>query len=122
MNIVVLEDDADTREAMAALLSLDQHIVAQAHDSASFRRATSDLSSQAVIFDLHLADESSGLSLAMDYQTRRCAAGLPQARLIALSGSADPDAVIAQARTPFPVHCRLRKPANLSDIQLALNP
>lgn len=121
MNIVLLEDDSDAREAMAALLSLDQHEVQQAYDAASFQRVTRDLRSQAVIFDLNLADSASGLSLAMDYQQRRQAAGLALAKLIALSGSADPERAIAAARAPFPVHHRLAKPADHEQILAALH-
>jgi DNA-binding response OmpR family regulator len=119
MNIVLLEDDADAREAMAALLQLDAHEVQQAHDRASFQRVTRDLRSQAVIFDLDLADHDSGLSLAMDYQRRRRDAGLPPARLIVLSGSADPFPVIAG--TPFPVDRRIAKPADHAQILAALH-
>ena len=121
MNIVLLEDDADTREAMAALLSLDAHQVEQAHDSASFRQVTRNLRSEAVIFDLHLADHSSGLSLVMDYQARRQAAGLGLAKLIALSGSGNPDQVIASARPPFTVHHRFVKPTDHAQILAALD-
>jgi len=121
MNIVLLEDDTDTREAMAALLSLDAHQVQQAYDSASFRLVTGDLRSEAVIFDLHLASDSNGLSLAMDYQARRQAAGLQPAKLIALSGSDHPDRFIARVRPPFPVHHRLIKPADHAQILAALD-
>lgn len=121
MNIVLLEDDADAREAMAALLSLDAHRVEQAYDCASFRLVTLDLRSEAVIFDLHLANDANGLSLAMDYQARRQAAGLQPAKLIALSGSANPDRIIASARPPFPVHHRFTKPADHEQILAALD-
>jgi CheY-like chemotaxis protein len=121
MNIVLLEDDADAREAMAALLSLDAHEVLQAHDRASFQRVTQDLRSQAVIFDFNLGDGASGLSLAMDYQRRRQDAGLAPAKLIALSGSAEPDLFIAAAGAPFPVHHRLAKPADHDAILAALH-
>jgi DNA-binding response OmpR family regulator len=117
MNIVLLEDDPDAREAMAALLSLDQHEVHQAYDRDSFQRVTRDLRSQAVIFDLHLADQASGLSLAMDYQQRRSDAGLALAKLIALSGATDP----AFGAAPFPVHHRLAKPADHAQILAALD-
>jgi len=120
MNIVLLEDDADTREAMAALLSLDAHQVEQAYDSSSFRLVTRNLRSEAVIFDLHLANDSNGLSLAMDYQARRQAAGLTLAKLIALSGSGNPDHVIANAKPPFPVHHRFVKPTDHAQILAAL--
>lgn len=120
MHIVLLEDDADAREAMAALLGLDRHEVRQAHDRASFLRATSDLSGQAVIFDLNLNCEASGLSLVMEYQQRRRDAGLEPARLIALSGSIDPAQAIARARPPFPVHHRFAKPADHAAILAAL--
>ena len=121
MNIVLLEDDADTREAMAALLSLDAHQVEQAYDSASFRLVTRSLRSDAVIFDLHLANDSNGLSLAMDYQARRQAAGLGLAKLIALSGSGNPDQFIAGARPPFPVHHHFVKPTDHAQIRAALD-
>ncbi|HZR37849.1 MAG TPA: response regulator [Nevskia sp.] len=120
MNIVLLEDDADAREAMAALLSLDHHQVRQAHDGASFRNATSDLSGQAVIFDLCLGGGASGLHLVMDYQRRRHDAGLEPARLIALSGSGDPARTIAAAEPPFAVHHSLAKPADHARILAAL--
>jgi len=120
MNIVLLEDDADAREAMAALLSLDHHAVRQAHDRASFQRATSDLSGEAVIFDLRLDSGASGLQLVMDYQHRRREAGLEPARLIALSGSADPAGLIAAAQPPFMVHHSLAKPADHARILAAL--
>ena len=120
MQIVLLEDDADAREAMAALLSLDLHEVRQAHDRASFLSVTSDLRSQAVIFDLNLNSEANGLSLAMDYQQRRHDAGLAPARLIALSGSADQAEIIAATSAPFPVHQRLAKPADHAAILAAL--
>jgi DNA-binding response OmpR family regulator len=120
MQIVLLEDDADAREALAALLSLDRHEVRQAHDRASFLRVTSDLRSQAVIFDLNLNSEADGLSLAMDYQQRRQEAGLAPARLIALSGSADQARIIAATAAPFPVHHRLAKPAEHAAILAAL--
>lgn len=119
MNILLLEDDTDAREAMAALLRLDAHDVEQAYDRPSFQRATRELRSQAVIFDLCLADESSGLNLAMEYQRRRQEAGLAPARLIALSGSADAGR-FAAADTPFPVHHRLSKPADHCEILAAL--
>jgi DNA-binding NtrC family response regulator len=120
MNIVLLEDDADAREAMAALLSLDHHEVRQAHDRASFQRVTSDLRGQAVIFDLNLDSETNGLNLVMDYQQRRHDAGLEPARLIALSGSADPTRIIAAAQLPFAVHHSLAKPADHAHILAAL--
>ena len=120
MNIVLLEDDADAREAMAALLSLDQHHVAQAYDAPSFTQATRDLLGEAVIFDLRLADGSNGLSLAMEYQARRQAAGLRLATLIALSGSPGSERVIAEAKPPFPVHHRFLKPADHERILAAL--
>jgi len=56
----------------------------------------------------------------MDYQTRRRAAGLAPATLIALSGSANPDEVIAAAGAPFPVDHRFRKPANYAELLCAL--
>lgn len=121
MNIVLLEDDTDAREALAALLTLDSYTVAQAHDRVSFGDATRDLRSQAVIFDLHLADHSDGLSLAMEYQARRQAAGLDPAKLIALSGSVDPERFVREAQPPFPVDYRFRKPASHSDILAALS-
>jgi DNA-binding response OmpR family regulator len=120
MDIVLLEDDADAREALAALLSLDSYRVKQAHDRASFSDATRDLLSQAVIFDLHLAHETSGLALAMEYQTRRKAAGLLPAKLIALSGNAEADVLLRQAQLPFPIDHRLNKPASHSEILAAL--
>lgn len=121
MNIVLLEDDADAREAMAALLRLDRHEVRQAHDRASFQSATSDLRGQAVIFDLNLDSEANGLSLVMDYQQRRHDAGLEPAKLIALSGSVDPAQIIAAARPPFAVHHSLAKPADHDRILAALS-
>lgn len=120
MRIVLLEDDADAREAMAALLSLDRHEVRQAHDRASFLRATSDLFGQVVIFDLNLNGEAGGLSLVMDYQQRRHDAGIAPAKLIALSGDADPAHAIAVARPRFPVHHRFAKPADHAAILAAL--
>lgn len=120
MRIVLLEDDADAREAMAALLGLDRHEVRQAHDRDSFVRATADLSAQAVIFDLNLNTEASGLSLVMDYQQRRHDAGLAPARLIALSGSADTARAIDAAQARFPVHHRFAKPADHAAILAAL--
>lgn len=120
MNIVLLEDDADAREALAALLSLESFTVRQAHDRASFDDATADLLSQAVIFDLFLQHDTSGLALAMEYQARRQAAGLLPARLIALSGNADSAAQLHPARLPFPVDHRLSKPASHGDILAAL--
>lgn len=121
MHIVLLEDDRDAREAMAALLSLDAHTVLQAHDAASFDRVTKDLSSEAVIFDLHLADEASGLALAMEYQGRRKAAGLAPAKLIALSGSANHHQLFMNLKTPYPVEHRFTKPADHAEILIALN-
>jgi ActR/RegA family two-component response regulator len=85
--------------------------VRQAHDRDSFLSATSDLFGQAVIFDMNLNTESSGLSLVMDYQRRRHEAGLAPVKLIALSGSADATRAIAAAQ-PFPVHHRFAKPAD----------
>jgi DNA-binding response OmpR family regulator len=112
MNIVLLEDDPDAREALAALLSLESFTVRQAHDRASFGDATADLRSQAVIFDLLLQHDTSGLALAMEYQARRQAAGLVPAKLIALSGSSQ--------TLPFPVDHRLSKPASHHEILAAL--
>jgi DNA-binding response OmpR family regulator len=112
MNIVLLEVDADAGEAMAALLSLDAHEVLLSRDGDSFLRATRDLRSEAVIFDLQLGQGPGGLELAMDYQQRRRAAGLAPAKLIALSGSADPLAAIGAAALPFPVDHRFTKPAD----------
>ena len=120
MNIVLLEDDADAREALAALLSLESFTVRQAHDRTSFVDATADLRSQAVIFDLFLKHETSGLALAMEYQTRRQSAGLPPARLIALSGSNDIAAHLRREPLPFPVDHRLSKPASHDEILAAL--
>lgn len=121
MNIVLLEDDADAREAMAALLGLESHQVEQAHDAASFQQVTHDLRGEVLIFDLHLACGSSGLSLAMDYQARRQAAGLAPAKLIALSGSVNAEHAIAAARAPFAVHHRFVKPADHERILAALH-
>lgn len=120
MNIVLLEDDADAREALAALLGLESFTVRQAHDRASFGHATADLRSQAVIFDLFLQHGTSGLALAMEYQTRRHAAELLPAKLIALSGNADSAAQLRQAGLPFPVDHRLNKPASHREILAAL--
>ena len=120
MDIVLLEDDDDAREALAALLGLESFTVRQAHDRASFADATADLRSQAVIFDLYLRHGSSGLALAMDYQARRRAAGLPPARLIALSGSGGMAADLQRTPLPFPVDHRLTKPANHDQIVAAL--
>jgi two-component system CheB/CheR fusion protein len=120
MNIVLLEDDADAGEAMAALLSLDAHEVLLSHDGPSFQQATRDLRGEAVIFDLQLRDGAGGLQLAMDYQQRRHAAGLAPAKLIALSGSTDPAAAIAAASLPFPVHHHFTKPADHDAILAAL--
>jgi DNA-binding response OmpR family regulator len=121
MNIVLLEDDADSREALAALLSLESFTVRQAHDSASFSDVTRDLRGNAVIFDLFLQQDISGLSLVMEYQSRRQAAGLQPAKLIALSGSADAEALLHQARPPFPIDHRFTKPASHREILAALH-
>ncbi len=121
MHIVLLEDDRDAREAMAALLSLDAHTVVQAHDPASFNLVTGDLRSGVVIFDLQLAGEVSGLTLAMEYQGRRKAAGLVPAKLIALSGSANQDELIVSAKAPYPIDHRFKKPADHAEILIALN-
>ncbi|MDR3418899.1 MAG: response regulator [Nevskia sp.] len=120
MNVLLLEDDPDAREALAALLSLDAHTVAQADDVASFLLATRDLQTQAVIFDLHLACEATGLKLALDYQARRQAAGLGPARLIALSGHADARHVIAGSGAAATVDYCFVKPADPTDILAAL--
>ncbi|MDB5976836.1 MAG: hypothetical protein JWR07_3596 [Nevskia sp.] len=120
MNIVLLEDDTDAREAMAALLSLDAHRVDQAYDAASFRQVTRDMTGEAVIFDLQLGDDGNGLALVMDYQARRQAAGLGPAKLIALSGSANADHLIASTPPQFPVHHRFVKPADHGQILAAL--
>jgi DNA-binding NtrC family response regulator len=115
MKLVLLEDDRDAREALAALLAFDACEVLQAADAAGFESAVAALDVDAVIFDQGLAGAADGLSLVQDYQARRAAAGLLPARLICVSGSSQ--WVGGEPRMPI---CRLRKPADYAAILAAL--
>ena len=111
MRIVLLEDDADSRAAIAALFGLEGIDVHEAHDAESFRQVTRNLDIQTVIFDLHLGDGSFGPALAADYQAQLLASQKPSAKLIALSGSSPQ--LLAQPM-PCRVHHRLHKPVDFN--------
>jgi DNA-binding response OmpR family regulator len=115
MKLLLLEDDRDAREALAALLALDTYEVLQAGDAAGFESAVGALDVDAVIFDQRLEGAADGLSLVQSYQARRAAAGLPPARLICVSGSSEWAGEVPQ--TPIR---RLRKPADYAAILAAL--
>lgn len=117
MKLLLLEDDRDAREALAQLLALDDFTVVQAGSPSAFLAASANLDLDAVIFDLRLEGLDDGLGLALQYQTRRLAAGLAPARLICLTGSGTIELL---PPTAHPVWCWLQKPADYRSILAAL--
>lgn len=115
MKVLLLEDDRDAREALAALLVSDAFAVLQAADAAGFAAVTAVVDVDALIFDQRLADGSDGLTLAADYQARRRGAGQSPARLICVSGSSE----IVAGSPELPLRY-LRKPADYAEILAAL--
>jgi DNA-binding response OmpR family regulator len=117
MKLLLLEDDRDARQALAALLSLDGFEVLEAADEPEFLQATRSLDIGAVIFDLRLGEGRDAVSLVMDFQSRRTTAGHAPARLICLTGSMD---LPTHPSLRFPLCAALRKPAEYAAILGAL--
>ncbi len=117
MKLLLLEDDRDAREALAALLELDGFRVLQAADAPEFHAAVSNLDIDSIIFDVQIEGKAIGLELVMSYQMRRVNCGRPLARLVCLTGSDDD---IPTAPSLYPIARHLRKPAEYSTILVAL--
>lgn len=119
LRIVLLEDDADTRGALAALFRFDGHVVHEAYDAPSFAAATSSGAVDAIVFDLSLGGAGSGTALVSDYRADCQRQHRTPPRLIALSGSR-PD--LEHLAIPCPVHHRFQKPVDYTVLAKALSP
>jgi DNA-binding response OmpR family regulator len=117
VKIILLEDDNDSRAAMAALFCLEGFDVREAFDAASFANCTNDFDAQAIIFDLQLADGSFGPDLVAAYQAKLAAEQKPPAKLIALSGSSRK---LLDQPLPCRVDHRFQKPVDFDRLAALL--
>lgn len=114
LRIVLVEDNADAREALRELLSLDGHIVAVAADGLAGFRAIQEHQPQVAIVDI-------GLPLLDGYglaERVRADPGLRQVRLLALTGYGQPKDLERARAVGFDGH--VVKPVNLRALTRAL--
>ncbi|MCW2925475.1 MAG: response regulator receiver modulated metal dependent phosphohydrolase [Thermoleophilia bacterium] len=89
LRVLVVDDDRDLREVVAETLDLDPRItvVARAHDGEEAVRLASEVSPDVVLMDVNMP------RLDGPAATERIVAAHPDVRVVALTGTVDPDAV-----------------------------
>jgi PAS domain S-box-containing protein len=112
--VLVIEDNVDAAETLAALLELEGHLVKVAHDGATGIQIARELRPDLVLCDLGLPGMS-GYDVARQL---RADEALRSVRLVALSGYAAPEDVARARAAGFDQH--LAKPVTLDRLRSVL--
>jgi len=112
--VLVIEDNVDAAETLAALIELEGHLVKVAGDGATGIRIARELCPDIVLCDLGLPDMS-GYDVAREL---RCDESLRATLLVALSGYAAPEDVARAHAAGFDQH--LAKPVALDRLRSVL--
>jgi signal transduction histidine kinase/CheY-like chemotaxis protein len=112
--ILVVDDNVDAADTLAAILRLQGFEVRSSHDGASALRAARDFHPQTVLIDLNMPGMG-GLELARALRGQERGERI---RLIALTGMGQPSDVEASLRSGFDDH--LTKPAPVEEVLRAV--
>lgn len=115
--LLIIEDNMDAAETLSDVLTGAGYRVAVAYDGEAGVKKARELKPDFVLCDIGLPGAMDGYAVA---RTLRKEAGLASARLVALSGYAQPEDRRRAAEAGFDAH--LAKPPELSALQRVLGP